>query len=117
MPTDHADAEVVAQEIEEPDGPQQGEGHGQHDDAHLDERAGVQIEKQKDQDQGDGDDNLQPLIGGLHVFELAAPEEGVARRHLQAGGDGLLGLLDIGAHVDIRRCPQRSRRSAGSLRF
>ena len=34
---DHADAEVVAQEIEQPDGPQQGKGHRQHDDAHLDE--------------------------------------------------------------------------------
>ena len=92
MPTHHADAEVVAQEIEQPDGPQQGEGHGQHDDAHLDEGLGVQIEEQEDQDQGDGDDDLQALGRGLHVFELAAPDEGVARRHLEMGGEGFLGL-------------------------
>ena len=97
----HRDAEVVAQDIEEPDGPHQGEGLRQEHDQDLGDGLGVDVEDEKDDGQGKRDDNQQALSGRFHVFELAAPEIGVARGHLQFFTDERLSLLDIAAHVDI----------------
>ena len=53
----------------------------------LGDGLGVDVEDEKDDGQGEGDDNQQALPGRFHVFELAAPEVGVAGRHLQVVTD------------------------------
>ena len=46
-----ADAQVIAQQVEEPDGADGGEGHGEQDDGRLRERAGVQLNQEQGQEQ------------------------------------------------------------------
>ena len=104
------DAHVVAEQVEEPDGADRGERHGQGDDAGLRHRPGVQVEQEEDEEQRQGDDHLQPRLDPLHGLVLAAPGDGVARQELHLVPQQPIGLLDVAlrvaprqVHVDVAR--------------
>ena len=47
------DAQVVVQQVKDANGADQRERHGEHDDGGLDDRAGVQVDDQQDDQQGE----------------------------------------------------------------
>ena len=98
----HGDAHVVAQGPEQPEGADGAEGHRQHHHGGLEGRLGVGVEQAEDQHQRDGQNDLQPLLHADHVLVLARPGEAVARGQLQLLLHGGLGVLHVGAHVDLR---------------
>ena len=100
-PHPHRHRGVVSQEIEEPEGPDQGEGHREKDDGGLGQRAGVEVDDDEDDENGHGNDHDQPPAGLFHVFVLAAPDQGVAGGQMDLGGNGFLRRLDKAAHVDV----------------
>ena len=73
------DTHVVAEQIEKPDRADGGKRHREQDDQGLHHRAGIEIEQDQDEKQGQGDDHRQPLPDPLHGLVLAAPGDGVAR--------------------------------------
>ena len=109
-PDPDGDRGVVAEQVEKPEGADQGEGHGEKDDAGLDQTLGVEVDDDEDDQNRQRDDQQQPRLGLLHVLELAAPDDVVARRQLDLLLDRRLGVVDVGADVaslDDRRRPRR----------
>ncbi len=72
-PHPDADAHVVAEQIEEPDGPHRRKGNRQQDDGRLHQGAGAEIEQQDDQQERHGHHHRQALPDPLHRLVLPAP--------------------------------------------
>ena len=100
-PHGYRDRKVEAQRPQQPEPAYQREWQGQHDDQGFGERPEVQIEQQEYDQQRDRDDNLEPGLGPLQVFELSAPGHVIAGRECHACRDGLLRFGDIAAEVAI----------------
>jgi hypothetical protein len=97
-PHPDGDAQVVVQQVQEPEGTDQRKRNGQDDDERLHDRLGVHVEEDQDDEQGQGDDHPEPLLGLHHVFVFAAPDEAVAFGDLERR-DGLFRFPDVAADV------------------
>ena len=73
------DRQVEAEPPHEPQPADQREGQRQHDDERFGQPAEVEIEQQEDDQQRDRHDDLQPRLGPLQIFELAAPGQRSSR--------------------------------------
>ncbi len=99
-PTQTATEVLIAEQVEEPEGPDQRKRHGQEDDGGLGDRAGAHVDDEEDDQHGQRNDDDKALLGRLHVLELAAPDDAVALGQLDVLGNRLLGFCDVGADID-----------------
>ena len=84
-----------------PDGTHGGKGNGQEYDHGLGNRQGVEIEEQKDKEDSNRNDDEETGLRRLHVLELAAPDQLVARRKLHILTYGFLGIYHIATDVSF----------------
>ncbi len=105
QPHPDGDAQVVVEQVQEPEGPDEGERHRKQYDRRPRRRLRVHIDQDKYDEQREGNHDSEPLFRALHVLELAGPLGVVAGRKVDALGNTGVGLLDIavdvvGRHVD-----------------
>src|SRR6516225_808288 len=74
-------------------------GNAAHDQQRPFEGIELRVQNDEDQQNGDGDDDLQPLVGALLAFVLAGPVEAVAFRKLHLLIDFRHRLLHRAAEV------------------
>src|SRR5208337_4804557 len=94
----YRNAHVVAEQVEKPERSYKRERHCQEDDRCLDKRLCVEINEDKDNEQGERDNDLQPFMGLHEVFVFSTPFETISRRYFK-GSDLLLGIINIAAHI------------------
>ena len=94
----NSDAHVVIEEVEEPEGPDQGERNSEQDDNGFENRLRVQVDKHEDDQSGERDYQFKPLMGLDQILVFAAPDQPVALRDLE-GGDALFGLLHVATDI------------------
>ena len=95
----HRHAQVVAQQVDQPDAAHQRERDREQHDHRFSHRVEIGVEQHHDDQQGQGHHVGQPFRSALHVLVLAAPEQVVAGRHLHLFLHHLLGFLDVAAQV------------------
>ena len=101
----HRDTHIVAEPPDRRERAHQRKGNGQHHDCGLDGRAGVEVNNQDDEEEGERDNDHEALPGLEHVFVLTAPKNAVARRPMDLpDGDGVVdgahGRLHVTADVN-----------------
>ena len=114
-----ADAHVVAEQIQQPDGADRREGHRQEDDEGLGHRSRVHVEQHDHEEQRHRQHEPHPLLHALHRLVLSAPGERIAGRQGDLLADDALGLRHVAAdvpagdvHVDIPVLIAEHRRTA-----
>ena len=93
--------EIEAEPPHQPEAADQREGHRQHDDQRLGDAPEIQVEQQEDDEQRHRHDDLEPRLGALQIFELAAPGGVIAGRELHLRGHRLLRVGDVAAEIAV----------------
>ena len=104
----HCDREIEIHPVHQPHATHQGERQCAHQYRHVGEAAKIHVQQHDDNGQCQGYHVGQPVFGALHIFVLAGPHDGVARRQLQLPGDPLASAFHVAAHVhplDIHEGP------------
>src|SRR5262249_9099058 len=92
-------AEIVAQDVEQPECADERERNCHKDDSGFDSRARVEVDEDKDQEEGERSDEQEPLESALLVFERAGPLNVIARGELHLLANALGSLLDVAANI------------------
>src|SRR6267142_4481229 len=98
---DDGHRKIEAEPPHQPNASDQGEGQREHDDHRVSERAEVEIEQQKDDQQGYRHHDLQTRRRALEILELSAPYDVGARRKLNARLHRLLRVGDVAAEIAV----------------
>ena len=92
-------AQVIAEEIEEPDRPNEGKGDCQEHDEDLGHYAGTEVKKHEHNHQGQGDDDGETSFRPLEVLELPRPAQVIPLGDLDHLGDHFLCFIHVADQV------------------
>ena len=93
------DREVVAQQPHDPHAADQRERQRQHHDRHLADRAKRQIEKKRDDREGERHHHLEAGLDACECLVLPAPSEPISRRQRHLAVNQRAGIADVTPHI------------------